>query len=145
MIWCSFFAENRPNSWEITCWCLMCFHSRVHRHKGRPLRRLNWTILGRQWLWTLPEIKCRCWKGRSLLYSRGYPGGSVVKNPPASAGDLRDVGSIPESERSSGGGHGNPLQYLASRIPWTEEPGRLLSTGSQSQKWLSDWAPVGQW
>ena len=34
----------------------------------------------------------------------------VVKNPPAKAGDLRDVGSIPESGRSSGGGHGNPLQ-----------------------------------
>ena len=35
----------------------------------------------------------------------------VVKNPPASAGDVRDVGSIPESGRSPGGGHGNPLQY----------------------------------
>lgn len=34
----------------------------------------------------------------------------MVKNPPAKAGDLRDVGSIPESGRSSGGGHGNPLQ-----------------------------------
>ena len=35
----------------------------------------------------------------------------VVKNPPANAGDLRDAGSIPDSERSHGGGHGNPLQY----------------------------------
>ena len=35
----------------------------------------------------------------------------VVKNPPASAGDLRDVGSIPGLGRSPGGGHGNPLQY----------------------------------
>ena len=35
----------------------------------------------------------------------------VVMNPPANAGDLRDVGSIPGSERSSGGGHGNPLKY----------------------------------
>jgi len=35
----------------------------------------------------------------------------VVKNPPANAGDARDVGSIPGSERFSGGGHGNPLQY----------------------------------
>ena len=33
----------------------------------------------------------------------------VVKNPPANAGDLRDVGSIPESGRSRGGGHSNPL------------------------------------
>ena len=35
----------------------------------------------------------------------------VVKNSPANAGDIRDVGSIPESGRSPGGGHGNPLQY----------------------------------
>ena len=35
----------------------------------------------------------------------------VVKNPPANAGDSRDVGSIPESGRSLGEGHGNPPQY----------------------------------
>ena len=35
----------------------------------------------------------------------------IVKNPPASAGDIRDVGSIPGSGRSPGEGNGNPLQY----------------------------------
>ena len=35
----------------------------------------------------------------------------VEKNPPASAGDIRDMGSIPESGRPSGEGHGNPVQY----------------------------------
>ena len=35
----------------------------------------------------------------------------VVKITAASAGDVRDVGSIPGSGRSPGGGHGNPLQY----------------------------------
>ena len=35
----------------------------------------------------------------------------VVKNPPASAGDVRDVGSLPGSGRSPGGGLGNTLQY----------------------------------
>ena len=35
----------------------------------------------------------------------------VVKNPPANAGEVRDVGLIPGSGRSTGGGHGNPLQY----------------------------------
>ena len=35
----------------------------------------------------------------------------VVNNLPASAGDIRDVGWIPESGRSPGGGHGNLLQY----------------------------------
>ena len=36
---------------------------------------------------------------------------TVVKNPPANAGDRRDVGSIPGSGRSPGEGNGNPLQY----------------------------------
>ena len=40
----------------------------------------------------------------------GSPGGSVVKNLPASTGDTRDVGSIAGSGRSPGEGHGNPLQ-----------------------------------
>ena len=35
----------------------------------------------------------------------------VVKNPSANTGDVRDVGSIPGSGRSPGGGYGNPLQY----------------------------------
>ena len=35
-----------------------------------------------------------------------------MKNPPANAGDKRDVGLIPGSGRSPGGGHGNPLQYF---------------------------------
>ena len=38
----------------------------------------------------------------------GFPGGAVVKNPPAKAGD---VGPIPGSGRSPGGGNDNPLQY----------------------------------
>ena len=38
----------------------------------------------------------------------GFPGGSVVKNPPANVGD---VGSSPGSGRSPGEGNGNPLQY----------------------------------
>ena len=116
-----------------------------------------------------------------------------VKNPPASAGDVSDMGSILGSGRSSGGGYSNPLQYsclenlmdrgawwatihrvtqsqtqlkwlstaqqttfysfslhhgekamathsstLAWIIPWTEEPGRLQSMGSQSRTRLSN-------
>ena len=44
----------------------------------------------------------------------GFPGGSVVKNLPANAGD---VGSIPGSERSPREGNGNPLQYSCLRNP----------------------------
>ena len=36
--------------------------------------------------------------------------GLMVKNPPATAGDARDAGSVPGWGRSPGGGHGNPLQ-----------------------------------
>ena len=40
----------------------------------------------------------------------GFPGCSVVRNPPANAGAAGDTGSIPGSERSLEVGHGNPLQ-----------------------------------
>ena len=41
----------------------------------------------------------------------------VVKNPPASTGDLRDTGSVPGSGRCPGGGRGNPLQYSCLENP----------------------------
>jgi len=53
----------------------------------------------------------------------------VVKNSPANAGDVRDVDSVLGLGRSPGGGHGSSI--LAWRIPWTEQPGRLLSAASQ--------------
>ena len=52
----------------------------------------------------------------------GFPGDTVVKNPPANAGD---TGSISGLGRSPGGGHGNHSSILAWRIPWTEESGGL--------------------
>ena len=45
------------------------------------------------------------------VYVKGFPGGAVVKNPPASAGDAGDAGLIPGSGRFPGEGNGNPLQY----------------------------------
>ena len=44
------------------------------------------------------------------------------KKTACSAGDL---GSTSGLGRSPGEGNGNPLQYLAWKIPWTEKPGRL--------------------
>ena len=46
-----------------------------------------------------------------LPSQRCFTGGSVVKNPPANAEAITDVGSIPGLGRSPGGGNGNPLQY----------------------------------
>ena len=47
----------------------------------------------------------------------GFPGGSVIKNSPANAGDIRDVGFIPGLGRSPGGGNGNRLQYSCLQNP----------------------------
>ena len=56
-----------------------------------------------------------------------FPGGSVVKNPLANAGD---TGSMARSGRFTGGGNDNPLQYSClKKIPWTEEAGGLQSMG----------------
>ena len=57
-----------------------------------------------------------------------FLGGSDDKESAYNAGDL---GLIPGSGRSPGEGNGYPLQYLAWRIPWTEEPGGLQSMGLQ--------------
>ena len=57
----------------------------------------------------------------------------VVKNLPASAGDVRDLGLIPVSGRSPGEGNGNPLQSLAWRIPWTEEPDGVTESDTTKQ------------
>ena len=54
----------------------------------------------------------------------------MVKNPPAKAGDRRDV-AIPGSPRSLEEGVATHFGILAWRIPWTGEPGGLQSIGSQ--------------
>ena len=64
----------------------------------------------------------------------------VVKNPPASVGDIRDVGSIPGSERSPGDGNGNPLQYSCLENPldrraWQDPVYKVTKSWTQL-KWL---------
>ena len=66
---------------------------------------------------------------------KGFPGGSVVKNLSANAGDANSIAGL---GRSPGEGNGNPCSILPWRIPWTKEPGRLQSMESQSQTQLSD-------
>ena len=55
----------------------------------------------------------------------------VVKNPSASARDVRDTSLILGLGGSPGEGNGNPLQYSYLRIQWTEEPDGLQSMGLQ--------------
>ena len=61
----------------------------------------------------------------------------MLKNFPAHAGHTGDPGSIPWSGRSPGLVLATHSSILACKIPWTEEPGRLQSMGSQSWTRLS--------
>ena len=63
----------------------------------------------------------------------------AVKNLPANAGDARDAGSIPESERSPGVGHGNLLLYSCLENPMDKGPWWLTVHGVTKTQ-LSNWA-----
>ena len=54
----------------------------------------------------------------------------VIKNLPANAGDIRDMGLISGLGRFPGKGNGNTLQYSCLENPGTEEPGGLQSMGT---------------
>ena len=86
-------------------------------------------------LWTNPNELF----GQPCIYThRGFPGGSVVKNLLANAGD---TGLIPESERSPGEGNDNPLQYSCLETPrdraawWTTVD--MVSKSRTQLKWPS--------
>ena len=69
----------------------------------------------------------------------GFPGGSVGKESTCNAGDAGDMGLLPGSGRSPGGGHGNPLQYSCLENPidrgawWATVHGVLKSQTCQKQ------------
>ena len=86
--------------------------------------RRVWTISSRWWR-TGSLACCRPWGRKEWDTTerqqiKDFPGGSGGKESTCNAGDQ---GSIPESGRSPGEGNGDTLLILASRIPWTEEPG----------------------
>ena len=59
----------------------------------------------------------------------GFPGGTVVNNLPANAGDARDPGSMSRFGRSPGGGNGNPLQYFCLENPMDREAWQAIIHG----------------
>ena len=71
-------------------------------------------------------------KKHSLYPHQGFPGGAAVKNLSANTGDPRDGGLDPwgreDSLEEEMAIHSS---ILAWKIPWTKEPGKLQSTGSQ--------------
>ena len=64
----------------------------------------------------------------------------AVKNQSASAGDMREEGSIPGWGRSSGGGHGNPLQYAYLENPRVRGVWWATCSSWWSQRVGHDWA-----
>ena len=74
-------------------------------------------------------------EGAELTLLEGSSGGSALRNPPAKAEDTGDAASIPGREDPLEEGTAAHSSVLAWRttwiLPWTEEPGRLQSIGSQ--------------
>ena len=82
-----------------------------HKQIQQKLRYLLWDFPGG------PVVKMLCFCGRAgvglTLSQEADPASQValgVKYSPVNAGHVRDLGSVPGSGRSPGGGHGNPLQ-----------------------------------
>ena len=74
-----------------------------------------------------------------LCHKEGFPCRSDSKE---STWNAEDTGSILESVRFPGRGHGNPLRILAWKTLWTEEPGGLQSLGSQRVRY--DWSNLAR-
>ena len=72
----------------------------------------------------------------------------VVKNLPANAGDIRDLGSIPGWGRSPGGGHSNPLQYSClensmDRGAWRTTVYRVVKSWTRRKQLSTNYGFVG--
>ena len=77
----------------------------------------NFILLKRKKVMPEKYNKVKCNKKRSACNTGASQVAPVVKNPPANAGDIRDVGLIPGLGISPGGGHGNRLQYSCLENP----------------------------
>ena len=109
-------------------WCTCLVWVETWSHNGdawAPAPGSEWLLLSHicSWFW--------------------FPWWLSGKNPPASAGDARHMGSIPGLERSPRGANGSSLQYSC-LFPWTEQPGRLWSMGMQ-RVIMNDWAHTNSW
>ena len=110
--------------WEFLSWlgvvfvkCLFC----VHCYDHLPFPFINIMYYNDSQLRGLLPERHLVMAGDILAASQGV---LVVKNLPASAGDVRGVGSIPGSGRPTGGGHGSPLPYSCLENPMDREAWR---------------------
>ena len=122
---------GNPETWtSLHMLWISCNMSRHHESK---------LLVG--WWWGKQAASWEDCKARPQGLAKGFPGGAVVKNLLASAGDARDTGLIPGWGRSPKGGNGNPLQYSCpenamDRVAWWA----TVHGVSKSQTWLSNWA-----
>ena len=115
----------------------MCCSPWGHKESDTT-EQLNWTEVLREKIHA-PSI----WQGLGSPWASQVP--LVVKNLPASAGDLRDMGSILRLRGSLGGGHGNPLQYSCLENPHGQRSLASYSPlGRISQTWLK-WLRKHTW
>ena len=89
---------------------------------------------------TRDVVGSTCGNNPQLPPAAGFPGGSVVKNPLANAGDKREVGWIPGLGRSPAAGNGNPLQYSCLANPMDRGAWWVVVHRVAESQTLSDWA-----
>ena len=81
---------------------------------------------------------------------QGFPGGSVVKNPSANAGDAGSVGPVPGLGGSLGRGNSNPLQYFClensmDRGAWQATVHSVAKSWTRLRGWARTHTPSGDW
>ena len=118
-----------------------CDHREASLEMTRKKRQKGWEKSAYRFVWSM----CCVIRHMQIPSKRGpkfglalmnphFPGSSVVKNLPANTGD---TSSVPGQEDRLEEGMETHSSILAWRIPWTEDPGGLQSTGSQSWTRLS--------
>ena len=130
-------------------------YSKVHIHGLLIIKfiPLMYFLTVKRMLWTVSNLNLKFRKFLGQRYNHGVaksqtqlsdwayiPGGSGVKNPPTNAEDKRDVGSIPGSGWSPGGGNGNPFQYSCLENPM--DRGAWRTTVQRVTKSRTPWATV---
>ena len=136
-------------------WCLFCWviKSQCLRPSGLGIsrdipaltraREAVVHIKGSAWRCSDPPLLCAPLVGKMvhLIPSKGFPGGSVVKNLPANSKNTEDTGSNPGLERPPGGGNSNPLQYSCLENPVDRGVWQATVCGvTKRRTQLSDWA-----
>ena len=122
------FTEGRFCLWRKIIWLSFFLFLKQYTLKGCNVSRNSiWAIYDqRNYIWIVKMI----W-----IISEGFPGGTVVKNPPAMEETwVQSLGQEDPLEEDMA----THSSILAWRIPWTEESSRLQSLHSQSGRQLSD-------